>query len=136
VITSIDTSVLLDVFLPDPDHGERSLLALEKAYGEGALVICNIVYAELAPQFMDKELLDSSLARMGIEIVPVKNEAAHLAGIMWSACRKETKKRDRIITDFLIGSFSKMQSDRLLTRDRGFYRNYFEEIMLMSPVAE
>jgi len=136
VITSIDTSVLLDVFLPDPDHGERSLLALEKAYGEGALVICNIVYAELAPQFMDKELLDSSLARMGIEIVPVKNEAAHLAGIMWSACRKETKKRDRIITDFLIGSFSKMQSDRLLTRDRGFYRNYFEEIILMSPVAE
>lgn len=136
MITSIDTSVLLDVFLPDPDHGERSLLALEKAYGEGALVICNIVYAELAPQFMDKELLDSSLARMGIEIVPVKNEAAHLAGIMWSACRKETKKRDRIITDFLIGSFSKMQSDRLLTRDRGFYRNYFEEIILMSPVAE
>lgn len=136
MITSIDTSVLLDVFLPDPDHGERSLLALEKAYGEGALVICNIVYAELAPQFMDKELLDSSLARMGIEIVPVKNEAAHLAGIMWSACRKETKKRDRIITDFLIGSFSKMQSDRLLTRDRGFYRSYFEEIILMSPVAE
>jgi len=136
VITSIDTSVLLDVFLPDPDHGERSLLALEKAYSEGALVICNIVYAELAPQFMDKDLLDSSLARMGIEIIPVNNEAAHLAGIMWSVYRKKTKKRDRIITDFLIGSFSKMQSDRLLTRDRGFYRNYFEKLILMSPVPE
>ena len=136
MITSIDTSVLLDVFLPDPDHGERSLLALEKAYGEGALVICNIVYAELAPQFMDKYLLDSSLARMGIEIIPVNNAAAHLGGIMWSAYRKKAKKRDRIITDFLIGSFSKMQSDRLLTRDRGFYRNYFEGLMLMSPVGE
>ncbi|MBP7583092.1 MAG: type II toxin-antitoxin system VapC family toxin [Spirochaetes bacterium] len=131
MITSIDTSILLDVFLPDPTHGETSLMTLEKAYKDGALVICNIVYAELAPQFDDRVLLDRSLSKMGVEILPLDSEAAHLAGLMWKAYRKKAKTRDRIITDFLIGAFSKTQSDRLLTRDRGFYREYFKGLALL-----
>lgn len=131
MITSIDTNILLDIFLPDPAHGKTSLTALEKAYKEGALVICNIVYAELAPQFGGRELLDRSLGKMGIEVVPLNNEAAHLAGLSWSAYRKKAKTRERIITDFLIGAFSKTQADRFLTRDRGFYRDYFNGLALV-----
>ena len=40
--------------------GESSLEKLEKAYARGALVICNIVYAELAPQFSDRHRLDET----------------------------------------------------------------------------
>ncbi len=47
MITAVDTSILLDIFLPDPVHGEHSLNALEAAYGQGALVVCGVVYAEL-----------------------------------------------------------------------------------------
>jgi predicted nucleic acid-binding protein len=54
MICAVDTNILLDVFLPDPKLGESSLDKLEKAYARGALVICDIVYAELVPQFPDR----------------------------------------------------------------------------------
>lgn len=40
-------------------------------------------------------------------------------------------RRERIIPDFLIGAFAVKQGNRLLTRDRGFYRKYFEDIKIM-----
>ena len=49
VITAVDTSVLLDVFLPDERHGEESRQRLRLAYDAGAIIVCDIVYAELAP---------------------------------------------------------------------------------------
>jgi predicted nucleic acid-binding protein len=131
MITAVDTNILLDIFLPDPVHGENSMFSLEKAYGQGALIICNIVYAELAPQFPKRELLDSSLDRIGIEVVQIDKEASYLSGVIWSEYRKKNKSRDRIITDFLIGSFARNQADRFLTRDRGFYRSYFEGLKII-----
>lgn len=126
MITAIDTNILLDIFLPDVTHGESSLKSLEKAYEKGALVICNVVYAELVPQFEERHLLDLCLKKIGIDIIPLNNEAAYLAGILWNKYRKKNKTKNRIITDFLIGAFAKSQSDQFLTRDQGFYRNYFE----------
>lgn len=35
MITFVDTSVLLDVFLPDPIHGENSSVTLEKVFHGG-----------------------------------------------------------------------------------------------------
>ena len=49
--------LLLDIFLPDPVFGEKSLSLLEKSFEQGALVICNIVYAELVPQFKENTSL-------------------------------------------------------------------------------
>ena len=131
MITAVDTNILLDLFLPDPAHGANSMKSLETAYEQGALVICGAVYAELAPQFEDRNLLDSSLDKMGIEVIPINNEASYLAGRTWLQYRKKNKSRDRIITDFLIGSFAKFQADRFLTRDRGFYRKYFEGLNIL-----
>ncbi len=130
MITAIDTNVLLDIFLPDPVFGEKSLSMLEKSFEQGALVICNIVYAELVPQFKEKHILDSTLKKLNINILPVNNEASFLAGKNWLAYRKTKKDRARIITDFLIGAFACIQADRFLTRDRGFYRRYFSDIRL------
>ena len=131
MITAIDTNILLDIFLPDPIFGEKSLSSLEKAFEKGAIVICNIVYAELVPQFNDKLLLDSTLKKLNIDIIPLNNEASFLAGTNWLTYRKNKKGRTRIIADFLIGAFACVQADRFLTRDRGFYRKYFSEIQLL-----
>ena len=57
MITFVDTNVLLDVFLPDPKWGEPSKNSLDQAFIQGSLIINEIIYAELAPQFAGKDLL-------------------------------------------------------------------------------
>lgn len=130
MITFVDTDILLDVFLPDPKWGKTSKASLELAYHEGSLVINEVVYAELAPQFMKKKLLDATLDTLGVRLIPIDFDTAFLAGMQWKKYREAGGKRLRILSDFLIGAHALNQAERLLTRDRGFYRNYFEELVV------
>ena len=130
MISVVDTNILLDIFKPDPLYGESSMELLETAYQQGALVICDIVYCELSPQFDDKNLRDESLEKIGIKIIPSNTITLYQAGQLWLKYRKKQTSRDRIIPDFIIGSFALNQGDRLLTRDRGFYRDYFQDLRI------
>ena len=71
MITAVDTSVLLDVFLADEEHGSRSKQRLREAYDAGALVVCDVVYAELAPAFGDREALDGALREINVTLAPL-----------------------------------------------------------------
>ena len=42
---------------PDPKWGEPSKNSLDQAFIQGSLIINEIIYAELAPQFAGKDLL-------------------------------------------------------------------------------
>jgi hypothetical protein len=125
MITFVDTNVLLDVFLPDPQWGEKSKHSLDQAYTEGSLVINEIIYAELAPQFPEKKLLDETLKALGIRVVLLDLESAYAAGAKWKKHLEAGGKRDRVLADFLIGAHAERTAERLLTRDRGFYKKYF-----------
>jgi predicted nucleic acid-binding protein len=131
MITALDTSILLDIFLPDPLHGKKSLELLERAYDEGALNICEIVYAELVAHFGERKLLHRALQQISISVHPIDSNMAYSAGERWALYRKSGGSRERIITDFLIGAHALHKSERFLTRDRGFYRSYFNELRLM-----
>jgi hypothetical protein len=131
MITFVDTNILLDVFLPDPEFGEKSTGYLERSFHEGSLIINEIVYAELAPQFSSQRLLDKTLLKLGIRILPIDRETAYTAGIAWQQYRRAGGKRERIISDFLIGAHALVHTDRLLTRDRGFYKIYFKNLKVI-----
>jgi len=58
-------------------------------------------------------------------------EAGFRAGRAWRAYRKQGGKRERILTDFLVGAHAEVQASQLITRDRGFYRELFPSLKVV-----
>ena len=131
--TAVDTNLLLDILLPNPDFVERSLGLLDASSKDGPLVMCGLVYAELAAFFERKDELDAFLRENPIRRESLSDRALFLAGRGWCAYRSAGGPRDRIISDFLIGAHAQVQAGRLATRDRGFYRRYFQELTVVEP---
>ena len=135
MITAVDTSVLIDVFGADPRFGAASANALRLCLNEGAVVACAAVWSESRAAFPTDDDFLRALRTLGIGFSAPTQEAASRAGAAWKKYRAAGGKRDRVIADFLIGAHAATQCDRLLTRDRGYYKRYFEGIAVLDPTA-
>ena len=133
MITAVDTNVLLDVFTADPRHGAASREALRRSWAEGSLIACEVVWAEVAAAFADS--LAASRALTGLEVAfdPLDRETALAAGLAWQQYRNSGGTRRRILADLLIGVHASSRAERLLTRDRGFYRSTFQNLSILDP---
>ncbi len=58
------------VFLRDPGHGSASREWLREAYDAGGIIICDVVYAELAPAFPDRRALDRGRSAKSMSSCP------------------------------------------------------------------
>jgi len=136
VITAVDTNVLIDILEPDPVHGRTSLNLLRSAMRQGAVVACEVVWAEVATAYdaESAEVLDA-LTQSGIRFMPMNEAAALKSAECWRAYRNQGGKARRIAADFLIGGHALIHCDRLLTRDKGFYRSYFKSLILLTESA-
>jgi predicted nucleic acid-binding protein len=41
--------------------------------------------------------------------------------------------RQRLVPDFLVAAHAAAHADRLLSRDRGFFRSYFSQLVVLDP---
>jgi len=136
VITAVDTNVLLDVFGADARFGQRSADAIRRCSAQGSLVACDVVLAEVASVFPSQRAAAHALEQLEVSFSPTEASTAMAAGVAWKEYRARGGRRDRLVADFLIGAHAKGHADRLLTRDRGFYRSYFRSLDVLDPSAE
>jgi predicted nucleic acid-binding protein len=135
VRSAVDSSVILDVLLPDPAFGPRSAAVLRSAIDSGAVVACEIVWAEVRAACPNEEIFRRALEKLQIQFDAAGRETSEMAGSIWKQYRTNAKgsSRQHLIPDFIVGSHAIVQADVLLSRDRGFYRRYFPKLKLLDP---
>jgi len=133
MITAVDTNVLLDVFTADPRFGPSSRTAVRQCLAEGSLVACDVVWAEVAAAFDDAVAAADALDGLEVQFDGVDRDAALKAGAAWRRYRATGGTRRRIVPDLIIGAHAAAHAERLLTRDRGFYRSSFAELTILDP---
>jgi predicted nucleic acid-binding protein len=136
VITAVDSNVLLDIFGDDPLFQPRSTNMLRSCSLEGRLIACEVVWAEVAGYFPSPQAVQEAMTQIGVEFSPTSLPSSLSAGEAWKVYCRRGGRRRRMVADFLIGAHSLLQADRLLTRDRGFYRAYFSRLPILDPAKE
>ena len=130
--TALDSSVILDVVLDDPQWADASEVALTEAFELGSLVIGECVLAEITPALCEADL-ERFLKEWRILYLPTSLPSAIKAGRMYERYLIRSNKAKRVLPDFLIGAHALEHTGRLLARDRGYYRDYFEGLDVIEP---
>jgi predicted nucleic acid-binding protein len=124
VTTAVDSAVLIDLFQQEPKWASRAATALDRAIAAGRVVVCDIVWAEVAGRFASEALLASAMAELTVEFDAIDEAAATRAGRLWRRFRDSGGvRRDRIVPDFPGRRTCAERADPV-DRDRGFYRRY------------
>lgn len=129
----VDSNVILDIFLEDPNwaNWSESLLAKYSVYTR--LYINSIVYTEVSICFKRIEELESALNKGGFQMLEIPKEALFLAGKAFLKYRKGKGVKRLPLPDFYIGAQAAIFDLDLITRDVSRYRTYFPSIRLISP---
>jgi len=122
------------VGVEDAARAREAAQALEACASEGPLVVCDVVLAEFARGFPPNEDPARWMSDFGIAYDPILEETAVAAGRIHARHSESSGQRSRrTVADLLIGAHASRQADRLLTRDRGFYRDYFRGLRVIEP---
>jgi hypothetical protein len=132
-VTLVDTNIRLDLVTNDTVWVDWSQRQLEAAAVRGAVLINDVVYAELAVGFLRVEEVDAVLAAAQVEMTAMPREALFLAGKVFQRYRASGGTRSGVLPDFFIGAHAAVAQLPLLTRDVRRYRTYFPTVQLIAP---
>jgi hypothetical protein len=132
----VDTCLLLDIGLDDPQFGAMSEQLLEDKAAEG-LVVCPVTFIELGPAFDGQiQTLEGFLLNLGIDCREDWTwEDTKQANAAWSAHirkRRAGKIAKRPVADVLIGAFAS-RFDGLLTRNRSDFASLHPGLTIVEP---
>jgi len=133
MITAVDTNILIDIFRADDTYGLSSKTAIQDCARNGSVIVCGVVLVETMPQFSSSYAFFAALAVLQVQPQIISMSAFWQAASAWQEYRHRGGGRTRVIADFLIGAHALVECDRLLTRDRGFYRQYFKKLKIIEP---
>jgi predicted nucleic acid-binding protein len=156
MITAVDTNIILDVLIPNEPFSDSSKKLLDAHLSKGRLILCEVVYAELAAQFPSEEELKQFLTETGMRLEYSNEESLYTAGTRWAKfsrkndhdrfscrqcgqrfeitcprCRSVIIRRLHVLSDFLIGAHALIKADCLLSRDLGIYKTYFSDLKVV-----
>ncbi|MBI5140909.1 MAG: type II toxin-antitoxin system VapC family toxin [Nitrospirae bacterium] len=160
MITAVDTNILLDILIPGEPHSESSKSLLDRHLASGKLILCEVVFAELAARFPSEQELKLFLAETGMRLVPSNEKSLHIAGMRWAEfarrsrkdrfscgncgavfgaacpeCKAALTKRQLVLGDFLIGAHALVHADCLLSRDLGVYKSNFPGLKVVGSAV-
>ena len=129
----VDSNIILDIFLNDPNWADWAESTLEKYNFNTTLYINLIVYSEVSISFERIEELESAINRGGFQMLQIPKEALFLAGKAFLKYRKSKGAKRSPLPDFYIGAHAAILDLNLITRDVSRYRTYFPTVRLISP---
>ena len=125
---SVDSSVLVEL-LSNAEHADAAEAALRDALAQGPVVVCDVVVAEICSSLRDGDQAMQVLEDM------VEQKSAVRAGEMQRRYRARGGVRQRTVPDFIVGAHALLQCNALITRDTGFFRDYFKGLKVIAPKA-
>jgi hypothetical protein len=108
---------------------------IQAAFEKGPLIVNECVLAEITPAFTPFEL-NQFIKDWNVQYIPSSQQTALLAGEMFRTYLQRRSEFSRVLPDFLIGAHATLQTDALIARDRGYYRDYFTDLNLIDPTGE
>ena len=132
---AIDSSVIVDLLSNDGEAAEGAEVSLRQSLSIGPVVVCDVVLAEITTALRDGAEALGVLEEMGISCVAVESKSAVRAGEMQRRYRQRVGLRQRTVPDFIVGAHALLQCSALITRDAGFFRDYFKGLKLIVPKA-
>ena len=129
----VDSNVILDLFLDDPNWADWSETTLKKCGDQNALFVNIVIYTEVSIGFERIEELETAMQIASFQMLEIPKEALFLAGKAFMQYKKNQGLKSSPLPDFYIGAQAAVMDLDLITRDISRYRTYFPTVNLINP---
>ena len=139
-MVAVDTSVLVDL-LGEDAMADAAESCLRDALALGPVVLCDVVVSEITAGLGHGTEIMDVVEEMGVSYLPVELKSAIRAGEMQRRYKQRLRAAgttvafQRTVPDFIVGAHALLQCRALITRDAGFFRDYFKGLKVIVPKA-